>query len=361
MTMTEIWVDRDDYRKTKLVEVDTPILAGGDVLVSVDKFGLTANNVSYAVSGKAIGYWGYYPAEDNWGKVPVWGMADIVESKCEGIKAGERIWGFFPMASHVVLKPGQIKQQTFADMAEHRQNLPLFYNQYQRTEAEPDYLKSLEDERCLLFPLFATSFVLNDFLEDNGFFDAEQILIGSVSSKTGFGLASFLSQNEKFKGQVVGLTSEGNVDFVDALNCCNQIVVYGDENKIDQSKRSAFVDMSGNGDLVKTLHEHLQDNMVQSIGVGATHWNEKRARGDMPGAKPAFFFAPAQMDKRDKEWGEGMLFQKAFAAGARLAANIKNIVKVELIAGPQEVDQIWKDMLDNKVSARRGIMASLNK
>jgi len=230
-------------------------------------------------------------------------------------------------------------------MAGHRQNLPLFYNQYQRTEAEPDYLKTLEDERCLLFPLFATSFVLNDFLEDNDFFGAEQILIGSVSSKTGFGLASFLTQNEKFDGEVIGLTSKGNVDFVKALKCCEQIVVYGDEAQIDTSKSSAFVDMSGNGELVKTLHEHLQNNMVQSIGVGATHWNEKRARGDMPGAKPAFFFA--------------MLFQKAFAAGAQLAANIKDIVKVELITGPQDVEQIWKDMLDNNVSARRGIMASL--
>jgi len=220
-------------------------------------------------------------------------MADIIESECEGIEAGERIWGFFPMSSHVVLKPGQIKRQTFADMAEHRQNLPLFYNQYQRTEAEPDYLKTLE--------------------------------------------------NDKYKGQVVGLTSKGNVDFVDALNCCNQIVVYGDEAKVDTSKRSAFVDMSGNGELVKTLHEHLQDNMVQSIGVGATHWNEKRARGDMPGAKPAFFFAPAQMDKRDKEWGEGMLFLKAFAAGAQLAASIKDIMNVELIEGPQDVEQIWKE------------------
>ena len=359
MTMTEIWVDRDDYRKTKIIEVETPALAEGEVLVSVDKFGLTANNVSYAVSGKTIGYWGYYPADNNWGKVPVWGMADIIESKCDGIVVGERIWGFFPMASHVVLKPGQIKKQTFADMAGHRQNLPLFYNQYQRTEAEPDYLKTLEDERCLLFPLFATSFVLNDFLEDNDFFGAEQILIGSVSSKTGFGLASFLTQNEKFDGEVIGLTSKGNVDFVKALKCCEQIVVYGDEAQIDTSKSSAFVDMSGNGELVKTLHEHLQNNMVQSIGVGATHWNEKRARGDMPGAKPAFFFAPAQMDKRDKEWGRGMLFQKAFAAGAQLAANIKDIVKVELITGPQDVEQIWKDMLDNNVSARRGIMASL--
>ena len=212
--MQEIWVDREDFRKTKLVEFAKPTLSDGEVLVSIDKFGLTANNVSYAVSGKAIGYWRYYPADNNWGKVPVWAMADIIESECEGIESGERIWGFFPMSSHVVLKPGQIKKQTFADMAEHRQNLPLFYNQYQRTEAEPDYLKTLEDERCLLFPLFATSFVLNDFLEDNDFFNAEQILIGSVSSKTGFGLASFLTQNEKYKGKVIGLTSAGNVDFV---------------------------------------------------------------------------------------------------------------------------------------------------
>ena len=54
-----------------------------------------------------------------------------------------------------------------------------------------------------------------------------------------------------------------------------------------------------------------------------------------------------------------MLFLKAFAAGTQLAASIKDIMNVELIEGPQDVEQIWKDMLDNKVSARRGIMASL--
>jgi len=121
MVITEIWVNRDDYRNTVIIEADKPELNDGEILVSIDKFGLTANNVSYAVSGDSIGYWAYYPAEKNWGKVPVWGMADIIESKCDGIAVGERIWGFFPMSSHVVLKPGQIKKQTFADMAEHRQ------------------------------------------------------------------------------------------------------------------------------------------------------------------------------------------------------------------------------------------------
>ena len=48
------------------------------------------------------------------------------------------------------------------------------------------------------------------------------------------------------------------------------------------------------------------------------------------------------------------------ASGGTIAASIKDIVRVELITGPDDVDQIWKDMLDNKVSARRGIMATLN-
>src|SRR3712207_7802692 len=46
-----------------------------------DRFGLTANNVTYAVMGDAIGYWSLFPAsEDGWGRVPVWGYGDVVAS-----------------------------------------------------------------------------------------------------------------------------------------------------------------------------------------------------------------------------------------------------------------------------------------
>ncbi|MCH1488632.1 MAG: DUF2855 family protein, partial [Pseudomonadales bacterium] len=59
--LTELWVDRTDIRITKIVHSAMPNLADGEVLVTIDKFGLTANNVSYAVSGDFIGYWKYYP------------------------------------------------------------------------------------------------------------------------------------------------------------------------------------------------------------------------------------------------------------------------------------------------------------
>lgn len=171
--MQDIWVDRENYRNTKIIETDTPSIGEGEILVALDKYGLTANNVSYAVSGDMIGYWNYYPIESNdgthWGHVPVWGLADVVESRCEDIQAGERIYGFFPMATHTVMTPGKIKDGSFVDVAMHRQALPVLYNGYNRTAAEPDFYKTLENERCLLFPLFVTGYVLADFLADNDY------------------------------------------------------------------------------------------------------------------------------------------------------------------------------------------------
>lgn len=361
--MPEIWVDRENYRNTKIADTDDRVLADGEIRVALDKYGLTANNVSYAVSGDLIGYWNYYPVQSNdpinWGKVPVWGLADVIESKCDAVAVGERIYGFFPMATEIIMTPGRIKDGSFVDVMPHRQALPELYNGYQRTEAEPASYKALENERCLLFPLFMTGFVLADFLADNDYWGAEQVLIGSVSSKTGFGMAAFLKSEAKFDGQIVGLTSPGNKEFVEALGDCDQVVTYGNEAEIDASKKSVYVDMSGNGDLRNTLHNLLGENMVRSIGVGATHWEERRSGGDMPGAKPEFFFAPAQIGKRNTDWGPGILIQKAYAAGAKLAARTSDNLFVEFVKGPEAARDIWLDMLDNKVSPRRGIMVSL--
>jgi hypothetical protein len=360
MQATEIWVDRQDYRKTQVVHRDMGDMGDGEIRVAIDKFALTSNNVGYALSGDMIGYWNYFPAQDNWGKVTVWGMADVVESRCPDIPVGERLYGFFPMASHLDLQPGQISAGSFIDAAAHRAELPGLYNQYTRTASEPDYLAQIENERCVLFPLFMTGFVLNDYLEDNNYFGAEQVLIGSVSSKTGFGLANFLHKDERFSGQVVGLTSAGNKDFVESLGVCDQVVIYGDEDQVDAGKPSVLVDMSGDGNLVTTLHEHLQNNMVQSIGVGATHWDAKRSREELPGAQPAFFFAPAHIAKRDADWGPGVLFGKANAGGAELAQAISGLLSIEVIDNVDDACQVWRDMLDNNIPAKRGIMISLS-
>lgn len=359
-TITELWVMRSDLRRTKIVKPESATLGDGEIRVNVDTMGLTANNVSYAVSGEMIGYWKYFPAEGEWGKVPGWAMGDVVESRSDAIAAGERLYGFFPMASEVILRPGHVAADFFMDDTPHRAELPALYNQYRRTQGEPGYLNSLETERCLLFPLFVTSFVLYDYLIDNGFFGAQQIVIGSVSSKTGFGLAHLLKNHPALGRKIVGLTSTRNAAFVESLKSCDQLVTYGGENAIDTGLRTAWIDMSGDGPLTNKLHHLLGDNMVESCIVGATHWEAERKRGrDLPGARPTFFFAPGHIAKRDAEWGQGEIWRRGAEAGVDIAQTVSGLLDVEQISGADQVAEIWCDMLDNKVAPHRGIMIAL--
>ena len=355
--VVELQVNRENYHDTRIIELDESPLVENQVRVEIDKFALTSNNVSYAVSGDVIGYWNYYPAETPYGKVPVWGYARVVESKSDTIKVGERIWGFFPMANQTVLTVGKVFDDNFMDATPSRQELPILYNQYRRTQGEPKFLQNYDDERSLLFPLFMTSFLIYDFLKDNDFFGAKQVLIGSVSSKTGFGLAKLIHNDKEADVKVIGLTSSRNVEFVEKLGCCDDVVVYGDEGRIDRNQNAAYVDMSGNAQLTEKLHNQFGDRLVNSCLVGATHWEERRqVDTQLPGARPTFFFAPAQITKRNKEWGPGVVIQKAMIAAAELSDAIKGDLQIEQVTQADQAADIWRDLLDNKVAPNRGIM-----
>ena len=65
--ITQIQVRRSAFAETQAVSVDRPQLAEGEILVAIDRFALTANNVSYALSGDMIGYWKFFPVAEPWG------------------------------------------------------------------------------------------------------------------------------------------------------------------------------------------------------------------------------------------------------------------------------------------------------
>ena len=370
MQITEFWTHRSRLRETKIVQRESIALNDGECRLAIDKFALTANNVSYATSGEAIGYWRYFPAEGEWGKVPVWGFADVLESRCPGLNAGERIWGFFPMASHVTMQPGRLSAGNFFDMAAHRQDLPRLYNQYYRTDSDPAALRAMEDERCLLYPLFATSFMIYDSLLDNGFFGAEQVVIASASSKTAFGLAHLLHHDPAVLRQgkrVVGLTSPGKLAFVQSLDVCDQVLAYDELEQLDPGVKTAFVDMSGNRALIVRVHRHLGDNIVDSAMVGATHWEYTRKGNplpdandaSLPGARPAFFFAPTRFAKREKDWGPGVATVRAFEATQRIAASLEGRFQVLHRNGPEAVARSYAEVIDNTLPPEVGLMLSL--
>src|SRR5688500_3006497 len=78
-------VKRNDLRTVRWNDDPTAELEDGQARLRVDQFALTANNVTYAVFGEAMSYWQFFPAEGGWGRVPVWGFADVEASHVEGL------------------------------------------------------------------------------------------------------------------------------------------------------------------------------------------------------------------------------------------------------------------------------------
>lgn len=311
-------VRRDDLSTTRVVDDPRPPVTSGQALLRIDRFGLTANNVTYAVTGDRLGYWRFFPAEAGWGRVPAWGFADVVASEVAGLDVGTRVFGYLPMATHLLVEPTGVRSTGFADGAEHRAPLPAPYNEYRRVDGDPLYAPDAENLQALLLPLFMTSFVLEAFMADNAWFGAEQVLMSSASAKTTIGTAMLASGREK-RPRLVGLTSQGNVDFVRSLGCYDDVVTYGEIDDVSAAAPTTYVDVAGDAGLRLAVHEHLGDALRYSCAVGLSHWDSPA--GTPPtGPAPAFFFAPSEVEKRVSEWGSQGYQQRLATAWTWLRA-----------------------------------------
>jgi NADPH:quinone reductase-like Zn-dependent oxidoreductase len=355
MSVTRIIVKRAAIGECQIVERPVPTLQDGEVRVRIDDFALTANNVTYAHVGETIGYWKFYPESEDWGVVPVWGFAEVIESRCEGLSVGARFWGFLPMASHAVMQPGRISPRGFIDEAAHRSALPAVYNSYALTNNDPPTLAAIADARSLMFPLLTTSWLIADYLADNTWFGAEQVVISSASSKTGYGTAHFVGKTGA-DVRVAGLTSPGNIDFVMSLGVCDTVLAYSDVASLDPAVPTAYVDMSGDRAVLSAIHHHFGDALVASIAVGMTHQDPVGSVGPLPGSRPAFFFAPSQIAKRDGEWGAGETMRRAGAANAAFIAQLGDRLSVIRHNGGAEIAEKWCEMVAGRTPPAQGLI-----
>ena len=133
-------VERENLRHAKFVPAPDPerVDLGADhALLRVDAFAFTANNITYAVFGDAMQYWNFFPGDaadkgDDtvWGRIPVWGFGDVVESRTVGVDEGRRLYGYFPMSTDLVVSPGKLDARGFRDLTPHRQPMAAVYNRY---------------------------------------------------------------------------------------------------------------------------------------------------------------------------------------------------------------------------------------
>lgn len=348
MSGWQLLVSRSDMSTTRLVDVDVPTAGPGEAVLRVDRVGLTANNVTYAVLGDSMRYWQFFPAEDGWGHVPLWGFADVVESRAAGVEVGSRYFGYYPTASHLVVQP-QPNDMGFRDIAEHRAALPSPYNGYQLVDTDPAYAKEHEDLQALYRPLFFTSFLLADFLSDSGLFGARTAVLSSASSKTAYGTAFLLDGVQR-----VGLTSPGNVAFTESLGCYDEVLTYDDVAALPADEPTLYVDLAGSRAVRVAVHDHFGDALVHDAVVGITHVSDLDGGGALTGPKPAFFFAPDQMVKRRTDWGAGGIEERYGEAWRRFVPAVEQWVDVVEGHGPQALNDTWLEVLGNKTAPRVG-------
>lgn len=348
-------INRTSIGQTLLQGYSDDQLGEGEVLLAIKRFSLTANNVTYAVFGDMMAYWNFFPSlAEGFGRVPVWGFADVIGSNVQGVPVGMRVYGYLPMSHTLKIKPTKLSPTGFMDATPHRQAMAAAYNRYEIVQGSD---AEIEGRVALLKPLFITGFLLDDWISGEKAWGATNVIASSASSKTALSMAACL----KRRGGVTltGLTSVRSKTFVEASGYYDEVVTYDDLGSL-AGVSSTYVDFAGDAAVTRGVHEVVGDRLKHSIIVGGSHWDADRSsRTPLPGPKPEMFFAPTHVGRLGAAWGGGEFARAVNAALDRFAHDSRGWMDIHESVGLEAASAAWARLLANEVSAKEGIVITL--
>ncbi|WP_395338281.1 DUF2855 family protein [Ningiella sp. W23] len=366
MQITQIQVRKNnlDDVETTTLEFEPNDLSDGEIVLATQSFGFSANNITYAALGEGMGYWGFFPASKDpsaWGVVPVWGFAQVTHSNHDQIAVGEKVFGYLPMASHLIVRPGKIGEYGFSDTHPQRKSISPVYDSYLYCKKDPGYNAQRESWQLNFRPLFMTSFVLDEFvaqyLSQNGQQDIERdskaILLSSASSKTALGTAFLLQANRQERPvqyQIIGLTSPNNVEFTKGLGCYDLVYSYDQLTSLPNAK-SWLLDFAANGSLIAGLQSKLGENLEKVTLIGATDW-KAQVKPNKKALDAEIFFAPHWVKELNQSWGQATFLQKYAAAWANVAGKLEDQMHETQINGVDSIISLYKETLEGRADTK---------
>ncbi|XBQ16778.1 MAG: DUF2855 family protein [Oceanicaulis sp.] len=352
-------IDRANVADVKLAEDPGRPLEPGEARLAVKRFALTANNITYAVFGESMGYWNFFPGADGRGRLPVWGFAEVAEPGDTGLEAGERIYGYFPAAAELIVRPARVSAEAFFDAAPHRAGLPSAYNRYVRCAADPAWSAEREPVQMVHQPLFITAFLIDLHLREEEAFGAGRISLTSASSKTALALAYLLSRDRGHKAQIEALTSPRNRDFVAGTGFYDEIATYDEIRGFAAEPARLIVDFAGDAGVNTALHETLAETLKANIRVGGAHWEQSAPARGLPGPKPVFFFAPDHVKRRSAEWGGATFAARYGAAWTDYADTAATMFESRELTGAEAALEIYRAFIEGSASASEALTVSV--
>ncbi|MFA5964356.1 MAG: DUF2855 family protein [Sphingomonas sp.] len=365
MNRWAIDIDRDDITQATIVAAPEAALPEGAIEVAVELFAMTANNVTYAALGKPMGlfgpdggYWDFFADRDMPGRLPVWGFGTVTRSMVDGFSVGERLYGYWPMASHVTLFPGRINPGGFVDTLPRRAGLPAVYNRYQRLSALGDYRAEDHDLWPVFRPLYMTGWLIADQLDEAGDYGAEQVLVTAASSKTAMGFAHAFRQRS-VRPALVAITSPASVAFLEASGLYDRIVTYDAIATLDGNVPTALIDIAGNPGVTRAVHETFGDRLALSLVVGKAHWDAAASGGPLPGPRQSGFFAPGRIEKRSKDWGGDGLNGRMASGWSAFIADVPSLTAIDRRAGAAGALAAWHEAVAGSADPRASVIVDL--
>ena len=355
-----IWFNKGVLTEHHLHDAPLSELADHAIRLKIESFSVTANNITYAVIGDMFGYWNFFPAEGDFGVVPMWGHAVVEESHHPDFAVGERVYGYLPMGTYLDVLPGRVSVGGFTDMAAHRQPMSPIYNQYSRLDADPEHDPVKEAERMLFGPLFKTGFLIEAMFRRENWFGADTLIMTSASSKTAMGLAS-VAKDLSPQIRRIGLTSKGNMDFVATAGLYDEVMAYDDVSALSQSA-SVCVDFAGNSAILRSIHETLPNLLRYSCLVGATHVDARGANsaggsgGEVLGPKPILFFAPDHAMATIQELGPKGFGEAVGRSWKSFLAATDGVVDIETHTQLESAAVAFVETLQGRMDPKKGII-----
>ena len=197
----------------------------------------------------------------------------------------------------------------------------------------------------LLWPLYFTSFLIDDFLDDEGLFGAKAAVLSSASSRTSSALAWLLAKRDGI--EVIGLTSPRNVEFTESLGVYDKVVPYEEIESLEREP-AVYVDMSGDAKVRSAVHGHYGDELKHSAAVGITHREDLGGGSIWPARSPSSSSPPIGCASAPRTGGRTGSTSGSPSAGRPYVEWTRDWLQVEHGSGPEDVERIYRELLDGK-------------
>ena len=351
----DFFVEKDDLSNSRWHSKKIDSIDSHQILIKIDSFSFTSNNITYAILGESMKYWQFFPVASQLGQIPVWGIGTVVESHIDDIRVNDQFYGFYPMSNYLILEPGKIKQTGFTDITEHRNRLPVIYNNYTNIRFDQTFDQEYSDIHMLMQPLFATSFLIADMLVSNNFYGSQSVIFSSASSKTAIAAAYLLKE---YGVELIGLTSNANAESVKSLNLYSKVVPYSEISDLALDKLNVFIDFAGNIHLNETLAKKEGIQFTKTLLIGNSHGtsmpeinNESLLQKVL---KAEYFFAPLQYRRRMKELGAREFAVRFNNDWVNFRVYCRSWMNIKKVKSMSEVEQMYLQTREGKNNPLEG-------